>query len=156
MTEITWVFAALAALGWIVVLLQRKKSSNFANEGGSLARECEKLRRDNAHYLKFAEDVLRERDRAMTLYQRFGAGAANAQNWLLRDLQAALRELNVYRTREGREPAVVHPDLQMLVDEYPENIARTVAEVPPAVLSDEVAPLGAYNPPPPAKNAPKG
>lgn len=145
MTEITWVFAAVAALGWVLVAVQRrayrKKFNEFTGSGAALVRECDKLRRDNAHYLNFAEDVLRERDRAMVLYQRFGAGAAAAQNWLMRDLQAALRELNVYRQREGKEPAELHPELRAIVEEYPENIERTVPVVPPAKLSDEVPPL---------------
>lgn len=139
--------AAVIALG-VVVIVQRKKINNFDRVGAALVREAEKVRKNNDHYLKFAEDVLVERDRAMRLYQMFGQATSVAQNWLLRDLRTAIRELNAYRQKEGKQPVEVDRRLAALVDEYPQSVERTVPEVPPAILPDGL--------PLPSAGVPKG
>ncbi len=132
----TLALACLALLQRRTIREQRENINEFEAIGARLVSEMEKVRKNNDHYLKFAEDVIRERDRAITLYQAFGHSTSVAQNWLLRDLRAALREANGYRAKEGKAPLEVNPELTQLVEEYPESVEARFPKPPAPELPE--------------------
>ena len=60
----------------------------------------------------------KQRDEAWARYHAAAIGAGSAQAMLLRSLDNAIRELNRYRAKEGKEPVTVNEGLKGIVHEF--------------------------------------
>jgi hypothetical protein len=136
MTTLAIILGIYAGLSTIAGVLLYRKLREFASVGAKMVVDLEKTRWERDHYREFAEDVIRERDRAMAMYRRFGQTTSVAQQWLLRDLQQAISVANKYLVQDGKRPLQVAPELKEIIDEYPENVERQVPKVEPAKLPD--------------------
>lgn len=142
MTEWLWVWVSVLALvcffiGWLrgkrkvrkelQPLLKEQQASN--EEALFLMAEMkEKLQRAEERSKKAAqeakthremnEEFERQRQQAWTRYHAAGIAAGNAQAMLLRQLEEAVRQLNVYRKADGKEPIEVNTALKGVVDEF--------------------------------------
>lgn len=76
------------------------------------AREEEQKQRKLAglHIEKNAQFEEQAR-KAWQVHQDYGLRAGNAQAWLFRELENAVRLINVYRTKENLKPVEVNPQL---------------------------------------------
>lgn len=87
-------------------------------ESEQLRAELERVSRLEKTHREMNETFAQQSKQAWDRYHAAGLGAGNAQAMLLRQLEAAVRQLNEYRRKEGREPIQVNEGLRNIVQEF--------------------------------------
>ena len=86
-----------------------------------LEKDCKRAT-DMFHlHLEKNQEFEKQRNRVWDIYRLAGLQAGTAQGMLMRELQLALRKLNVYKKKLGEEPEAVSRELQEVVDNFAEQ-----------------------------------
>lgn len=102
-----------------------KQVSEFLELSGLLQKKFDQAVQDSSRFQRLADthmratsDFEKERNKAWDLYNSSAIQAGNAQVWIMREFQAALLELNRYRSKEGLKDATVSVELQSAVEGF--------------------------------------
>lgn len=91
------------------------------------SQAMDKLNKKFEAQLSANSDLQNQREQAWELYQTAGLRAGNAQQMLMRSLGNAIKEVNNYRSKEGKKLLKIDPRLQELVDDYQEQHVKKTA-----------------------------
>lgn len=86
-----------------------------------LITERDRLQRLLEAHMDANQKFEEQRNRIWDLYRQSGLQAGNAQSMLLRELQRAASELNVYREKEGKKPFRMNETLEQVVESFSEE-----------------------------------